>query len=375
MTEYNDIMIDVIIFFRANLHHMNTIKLSLLSLPMVMLSVSSAFAIQGIYFEHQNWEISCDNTGACQAAGYQNTDSELPASILLIRQAGKQQAISGEFALATYDLKDKITHPILLFINQQSFGEVKVTADHEDLLMGTISNVQVQAILKNVKQKQEIQFRSGQNIWRISDQGMTATLLKMDDVQKRIGTIGAIVNKGTISEQNVLQPSAIPVVKKVKVAEDQFSVIQPDELSYKLLANNLVNSLKDQDDCPIVVNDGERNMDRQEPLKIYPLNESKVLVSTLCWRGAYNESYGYWLMNKDLTGQIQPITTQGSNFYQGEISAGHKGRGIGDCWSIAAWVWDGKKFIQTEDSWTGMCKGIAAGGVWDLKKITTNVLE
>lgn len=56
----------------------------------VISSYSFAQDIKGISFSHQEWEISCSNTGTCKAAGYQNEENgDNPASILLTRKAGQ----------------------------------------------------------------------------------------------------------------------------------------------------------------------------------------------------------------------------------------------------------------------------------------------
>lgn len=45
------------------------------------------------------------------------------------------------------------------------------------------------------------------------------------------------------------------------------------------------------------------------------------------------------------------------------LSGSFKGRGIGDCWSGNAAVWDGKTFVRSEEHTTGSCKGFT-GGAW-----------
>ena len=93
------------------------------------------------------------------------------------------------------------------------------------------------------------------------------------------------------------------------------------------------------------------------------------MATTLCWRAAYNEGYGMWVLDASLKGPATFITETASDFSEGHIYSAQKGRGIGDCWAIAEWVWNGQQFVQTVDRWTGMCKGLAAGGVWDLDQI------
>ena len=39
-----------------------------------MIASSQSTALQGLYFQHQDWELACDNTGICRAAGYQTDD-------------------------------------------------------------------------------------------------------------------------------------------------------------------------------------------------------------------------------------------------------------------------------------------------------------
>lgn len=88
-------------------------------LSICCLSVISSYGfaqdIKGISFSHQDWEISCSNTGTCKAAGYQNEENgDNPASLLLVRKAGPKQAIQAEFALSDYG---QILPPVSLKIS------------------------------------------------------------------------------------------------------------------------------------------------------------------------------------------------------------------------------------------------------------------
>lgn len=78
----------------------------LMSFGALFLTLPTAFAqpIQGISFSHLNWEVYCSNTGTCRAAGYQDDNhQDYPASILLTRKAGAQQALQVDFALSNND--------------------------------------------------------------------------------------------------------------------------------------------------------------------------------------------------------------------------------------------------------------------------------
>lgn len=356
---------------------MQKISVYLGLLPFSFLFSAWVYAENGVYFSHQDWEIACDNVGTCQVAAYQADDGNMPASILLTRKAGAKQAVTGEFALSNDGQHISVkTKPIKLFINRNDLGIVHIDQyDHTEggLIEGKLNSQQVQALLANPRQQQNIQFKNADQQWQISDQGMTAVLLKMDEVQKRVGTIGAIVKKGTASEQNVLKAKALPIIHHVKIDPKPIRQIQPEQPEYQKLAQKLVKSVDDSESCDVIVDSDQWHIDARQSIDIATLTPTKVLVSTLCWRGAYNEGYGYWVMNKNLTGSAENVTTAASDFDQGIIYSSQKGRGIGDCWSIAQWVWNGQKFVQSEDYWTGMCKGIAAGGIWQLKRISTIV--
>lgn len=335
---------------------------------------SSAFAqdIKGISFSHQDWEIYCSNTGTCRAAGYQNeAERNEPASLLLTRQAGPRQPVQVEFALARYEEESFPTTKlknIHFYINGKDLGVVSFEGT-EFPLMGKLSANQVNALLQPSRQQTEIVFKNAQLQWNISDAGMTAVLLKMDDFQKRIGTVGALIKKGQADESKVLAAQPRFTVKQIKTSSKPYLTLQPNNKRYAALYRNLMAAQptpKQEGFCEGMYEDGET---KPQAIELYKLTNKKVLAMTLCWRGAYNEGYGAWVLDDSLANKANFVTEQASEFYNGILSSSQKGRGIGDCWASDEWVWDGQKFVHTQDRWTGMCKGLAAGGVWDLDQI------
>ena len=149
---------------------------------MALSSTSFAQEIKGISFSHQDWEIYCSNTGTCRAAGYHNESSDdYPASILLTRQAGKAQQVTGEFALG-----DGFTEPqipknqlknIHFYINGKDLGPVLVDGTKFPLI-GRLTTAQVNGLLQQASGKADIVFKNNRLQWNISDAGMTASLLK-----------------------------------------------------------------------------------------------------------------------------------------------------------------------------------------------------
>jgi len=339
---------------------------------MALSSTSFAQEIKGISFSHQDWEIYCSNTGTCRAAGYQNEDGQNePASVLLTRKAGAKQTVSAEFALANFEqesLPAAKLQNIHFYVNGKDLVQVSVDGT-EFPIMGKLSTNQVNGLLQQAKQKTDIVFKNSNVQWQISDAGMTASLLKMDDFQKRVGTVGALIKKGNADESKVLAAQPKLVVKKVKTADKPYLTLQPKMKQYQSVYPLLMAAQpipKEEGFCEGIYNgDGTES----QPIELYKLSNNKVLAMTLCWRGAYNEGYGAWVLDQSLTGKATFVTEHASDFYEGVIQSAQKGRGIGDCWSSGEWVLDGQKFVHTKDMWTGMCKGLAAGGVWELDKI------
>ncbi|ENU25503.1 DUF1176 domain-containing protein [Acinetobacter modestus] len=339
---------------------------------MVLSSTSFAQEIKGISFSHQDWEIYCSNTGTCRAAGYQNEDGQNePASVLLTRKAGAKQTVSAEFALANFEqesLPAAKLQNIHFYVNGKDLGQVSVDGT-EFPIMGKLSTNQVNGLLQQAKQKTDIVFKNSNVEWQISDAGMTASLLKMDDFQKRVGTVGALIKKGNADESKVLAAQPKLVVKKVKTADKPYLTLQPKTKQYQSVYPLLMAAQpipKEEGFCEGIYNgDGTES----QPIELYKLSNNKVLAMTLCWRAAYNEGHGAWILDQSLTGKATLVTEHASDFGLGVMSSAQKGRGIGDCWSSDEWVWDGQKFVHTKDMWTGMCKGLAAGGVWELDQI------
>ena len=208
---------------------MKRLNYSLLGLSLIFFSqFAVAKPIQGISFSHEDWEIYCSNTGTCQAAGYQDDySSDKPASILITREAGSKQAPEIEYALSTSeDLPKKQLENIHLYVNGKDLGAVH-SQDLDVPILGTLTRSQADALFKQASQKVSIEFKNSQQKWMISDKGMTAVLLKMDDFQQRVGTTQALIKKGQKDESTVLKAQAKFIVKKVKTANQPYLTLTP----------------------------------------------------------------------------------------------------------------------------------------------------
>jgi len=343
----------------------------------ILAPVSLAQNIQPMVFSHGEWEIACSNIGTCRAAGFQseNTDEDLqPASILITRKAGERQPVKIEYLLSN-DEELSIKDPIRLWLNGQDYGVVSSPKNTEELLSGEFNGKQVQALLKLANQNVKIEFKNKTEHWIVSDAGMTAVLLKMDDFQKRIGTIGALIRKGTKNETGILKSQPKTIVKRVKTDEKEYLTLAPHSPQYNSVLSSLITAKTKQngadDNCEGTY-DSDQDGYNFGNIQLYKLSHQRVLATMLCWRGAYNAGYGAWVLNESLQGPAVLVTDSMTDLSSGELYASHKGRGLGDCWSHEQWIWNGQNFIHTEEGWTGACKGFA-GGAWSLEKIETDV--
>jgi len=320
-------------------------------------------------FEHIDWQMVCDNTRTCRVAGYQRDDADMPVSVLLTRRAGAGTAIDGRVTLGDgwqESMLDALPAQfrVALWIDGKNHGEHSMT---KTALAADLTAAQVAALLKALARDSRIEFRAGKVVWALSDSGAAAVLLKMDEFQGRIGTVGAAFRKGKQPEAKVLPPLPAPVVKAAPLAParpgDTRFIAQHGDAVRKALR-----SATDEDSCGDLHETGEA----AQPLQAVRLTKTKMLVSTGCWMAAYNAGSGYWIIDDTAPYRPELVTADATDFDNGTLGATHKARGIGDCWGSEQWTWNGTAFVQTSASSTGMCKGFA-GGAWELPTLVTEI--
>ncbi|GKV90202.1 DUF1176 domain-containing protein [Pectobacterium carotovorum] len=320
-------------------------------------------------FFHKDWEVVCDNTLTCRAAGYSpekqysGEEEDIPGvSLLLTRHAGQNTPITADVILAeVYQAIPKST-TLTLTIDGVDKGQLTSTGDN----LWQLNEKQIPLVLQALKGSGKVAFHHNSVVSELSGAGAYAVLLKMDEKQGRIGTTDAITKKG--NKSSVLSAVTAPVIYAAVTKQEASRTLTDAEQSAiqkKLLKtlNADCDRLQPQDD------------QKAEPIELTPLNDSMSLLSTLCWRAAYNEGYAYWVIDNAMQTQPQLVTTDGTDYENGEITSVQKGRGLADCMSYDAWTWDGKTFQQSSASFTGSCRMIQLGGTWDLPYWTTTVIK
>ena len=351
---------------------LRSLLLAIVAMPGI---AASAFAqsdfshdkLPGVYFSHGDWELACDNTGTCRAAGYQPGNSVPAVSVLLMRKAGPGQPVRAQVQIG--ELPDETTQGKPTPVLQLAFyiDGKKMSVLTTGAAPVALPSKAVKALLEALTRAATIEFSAGRQRWQLSDKGSAAVMLKMDDFQGRIGTRGALVKPGSASEEQVLKAAPAPVVNAVRWAKAVPGKTLLAESQAEPLRRALRATLNDRDFCPELL-DGD-----EEPLSVRRLDARRLLVATRCNTGAYNISDGYWVIDNTPGFGAVLVTTSGSEIDEPHIVESHKGRGVGDCRTSATWTWEGERFIQTSMSSTGMCRMVAAGGAWELPRIVSEV--
>ncbi len=314
-------------------------------------------------FENKDWQVVCDNTRTCRAAGYQRDDDSNGVSVLFTRQAGPRAGITAEVQVADTGEGGKLPPKLTLTIAGKPAGTIAMGRDSH---RGDLGASQVEALLKALTGTSAIAFTAGKKAWYLSGDGAAAVLLKMDDLQGRVGTTSAITRRGTISDDNAKLPEAPPTLRAVR--------IMPARAGDAALAERIVAMIPHSDDCVLLDNTDARAGDNAP--RVWHLDANRVLVSTACWRAAYNAGDGYWIANLKPPFAPRVVTFSGTVFDEASstLSSQQKGRGVGDCMSSDSWTWNGFAFEPSASSSTGMCRGIGPGGAWDLPALITQVI-
>jgi hypothetical protein len=317
--------------------------------------------LPSLKFQYKDWEIVCDNTRTCRAAGYHSEDAKSHASILVTRRAGPNQPVDVQIQLA-----DDQEHPspskLQMTIDGRPLGTVHIDTESNT---GTLSEGQAKALLPALLKDAKLAWTGNGNTWTISTAGANAILLKMDDFQGRIDTPGALVRRGAKAESSVLPALPKPIIRAAAIPKESKPVALTAQQERDLLPA-LRKTVQD-DSC--------EELTRPQKLAVYRLSNDKLLVSHQCWQAAYNTGDGYWVINARPPFSPVLVTTFGTDYEDGTIESVQRGRGIGDCMGWWKWTWDGRSFSHTSEKTGGMCREIAIGGAWDLPTIVSDVKE
>ena len=339
---------------------------------------------EGEDFVKDDWQLVCDNTLTCRAAGYADDSMlETPASILLTL-APRATLPVGQVQFSPKTLENK--QSVEFWLNDKSYGNLSLDADGYSYALTALQTTQ---LIRNARMSTKIEIKVGSESWTISDKGMSAVLLKLDEIQGRVGTPLALVSKNNTDHQTPKVARPIPVIYKAFAYSDKDNKqLSAAKLEYfqkninqwiNINSEQLIGSGQEMGDCKLVNSNTEefKQMHGSGMLgwQFMPVDENYTLANHICRTNGVNRVGGYWLIDNERPHSPKLITTAGTEYYEGEISAIDKYRyNGGDCWDSKTWTWDGKTFALSEDSSSGMCRGFA-GGAWNLPTYVSEVVN
>lgn len=347
-------------------------------LPLLFATTAAAASPSGLGRVHAfgDWHVGCDNTRRCEAQGYAAADeaetdpaqeTAPPVALQVLRGAGP-----GAVARVRLGFGDDGggAEPVAAGTRiAVQVGALQLTLpplDGEGFAEATPA--QTRQLLPALLKADELQWSAAGRRGSVSLRGATAALLKMDDLQRRVGTAGALVRPGPRPEASVPSAPPPPVVDGVAVPPEQAGDAD------RLAGLRATLRLK-AEDCPLM----DQNPSAT-PREVIRVSARRVIAVFDCWQAAYQSGAAAWLANDRPPFAAEPVRFESPDDpadpdeWPTELSlsrdprgrlvaqAAAKGRGVGDCYATREWVWDGRRFALTAAT-QSPCTGFAAGGL------------
>ncbi len=295
----------------------------------------------------RDWTVGCDNERACQAVALM-ADRTFEGATLAVERGPEADAVP---ILWVTIRSEGAESPEWLAIDGRRFA---LTLERATESLRVRDAAEAARMLGQATRIEALD-RTGKRLASVLTGGSAAALLHMDERQRRVGTVGALVRRGP--GRVVPAPPALPVVR-VPAA----STRPPSRLSAALTRAARGDSACSKDDA------------QKDPLpETYRLDatHSLAVVAIPCGSGAYN--FLSALLVGDNAGRFRPanfdapsaVEQGGKNLAYNvdwdvktrRLSTFFKGRGIGDCGAANVHAWDGARFRLVEQSVMGECRG------------------
>ncbi len=294
-----------------------------------------------------DWIVGCDNLRSCQANALMPVD-DVEGTTMVIRRGGE--------ALARPNISINVNNgdAAALAVDGRQLP-VRITSKDGAIEVDRNQSV---ALIDAMRAGRTMTVRDarGKVIGTPSLSGVSAALLYMDEQQKRLGTVTALVRKGAKPASAVPVPPSPPVIVSPKAPK-----LVPRRLTRADIARE-TKSLECEANAEVSIEPTYARLDAQTSFALLPFP---------CGNGAYN-LFAYVLLI-DNAGKVsaarfdsQPGMGEGidNTIVNGDwdaqkrlLSTYSKGRGLGDCGAISNFAWDGERFRLSELQMMGECRG------------------
>ncbi|KQN93831.1 hypothetical protein ASE95_02680 [Sphingomonas sp. Leaf231] len=290
-----------------------------------------------------DWAVGCDNVGACAMASL-GTDAGFPkVTMQVARNAGPAGGVDIMLAVPQGD----VAAPAALRVDARRFPV------SPNGLAGDAA-VALARALADARSVTAVDGK-GATVGTISPKGAAAALRYIDAQQGRAGTVTAIVARGDRGVDAVPAAPPLPRVKAVAFAGPAAT-----------LPPALVAGMRRTARC-------DDQLSGTAP-RGHGLADGATLVLLPCSAGAYNEIDALFIVRDgkavpatldapagfDATGADSqtPVRSVINGNVEGRVLNSYaKGRGLGDCGVMQAFVWDGTRLRLVEQRAMGECRG------------------
>lgn len=333
----------------------------LIGLTLLLLLASPATAARERFKQLRDWYVSCDNLRACTAFGF-GAEGDDRAHLRIARGA-EADAVPEVTVTLMRDGLDAGARLKLSFGDPALGGlppePVAVRLVDEDTAVVRIpwSEALAAALRKGemLRVEEVGGAPGGDGVPKISLAGAVASLLFMDEQQKRVGTVTALAAKGAKPASAVPAPPAMPVVRVAKPVTGGAPLPKTPPAAVLAAARKAAADI-----------DG---VSRPEPFAVR-LSATQTLWGVAIEVPAYNIRYALYLAEG---GRVRPAVLhdpQGTRDAANEatlpefdsatntLRTFYRGRGIGDCGAISEWGWDGSRFRLISEILMAECRGV-----------------
>ena len=294
----------------------------------------------------KDWVAGCDNGRSCMGVGQYNPSNFDLASVVIERGP-----LPGDVPKIWFRSEGG---PV---VDLQADGKrlgVKLSADADDYAI-TVDPASVPLVVEALKSAGSlIPVRGdGKPSWPLSVTGASAAMRWMDEQQKRVGTVTAMVATGPAPASAVPAPPPLPVVTQA---------VPSGALGKPLTKEQVAAIQEEYAECT------DEDLDDKVQYARIDSRTTLAIVTAVCGSGAYNY-YGIpMLLRDDGTREIADLDKDEGDITMNlswddkkhVLSSYFKGRGIGDCGGGNDWVWDGTRFRVILQKAMGECQGAIA---------------
>jgi len=307
-------------------------------------AAAAAVVHQGEIKTFKDWIVGCDNGLLCQASAMM-PEGDVSATLTVRRGPEPNDAPDVWVLVDDGDVADVSADgkKLGLHFKKNDDAFVVVPADAMRLLDTLRTAKQVAVIDSAGKRGEDVMV-----------DGASAALLYIDDMQHRIGTRGALVQRGDKPDSSVPPPPELPVRYAVKGSSKAAAKLSPA----------FVAKVRKDNDCADETDPTQVSTDRLDDM------HSFASITLICQSGAYN----YFSANYVIAdgGAPQParfdddqVKGMGDLHFNidwdakaARLDAGMKGRGIGDCGGRQHYAWDGTMFRLIAVEEMTECRGV-----------------